>query len=130
MGPAPSSVTVAVRQVLSIPRRRGGFPLLPVRIGLAFHDAKLLSENLMANEDWEQAGNAYAVQHDRDFGIIHTFDNWMAGVLCRTGPEADTRQERILPMWHQEPSRNPWTIVNGPSEPLDETARKRFLCED
>ena len=99
-------------------------------LGLAIHDAKLLSENLMADEDWEKAGNAYAVQHDRDFGIIHTYENWMAEVLCQTGPEADARRERILPMWHQDHSRNPWTILNGPSEPLDETARKRFFCED
>ena len=99
-------------------------------LGLAIHDAKLLSENLMANEDWEKAGNAYAVQHDRDFGIVHTFENWMAEVLCKTGPEADARRERILPMWYQDPSRNPWTILNGPNEPLDETVRKRFFCED
>ncbi len=99
-------------------------------LGLAIHDAKLLTENLMANEDWEDAGKSYAAQHDRDFGIIHTFENWMSEVLCQTGPEADARRERILPMWHQDPSRNPWTIVNGPSEPLDETVRKRFFCED
>lgn len=76
-------------------------------LGLAIHDAKLLSENLMANEDWEKAGNAYAVQHDRDTGIVHTFENWMSEVLCKTGPEADARRERILPMWHQDHSRNP-----------------------
>ena len=99
-------------------------------LGLAIHDAKLLSENLMANEDWEEAGNAYAVQHDRDFGLIHTFENWMSEVLCKTGTEADSRRERILPMWHHDPSRNPMTIVNGPSEPLDETVRKRFFCEE
>ncbi len=58
---------------------------------MAIHDAKLLSENLIANEDWEKAGNAYAVQHDRDFGIIHTFENWMSEVLCQTGPDADKR---------------------------------------
>ena len=99
-------------------------------LGLAIHDAKLLAENLMANEDWEKAGDAYAIQHDLDFGIIHTFENWMAEVLCKTGLEADTRRAKILPMWHQDPSRNPLTIVNGPSEPLDETVRKRFFCED
>ena len=99
-------------------------------LGLAIHDSKLLSENLMVTEDWEKAGNAYAVQHDRDFGIIHTFENWMSEVLCQTGPEADARRERILPMWHQDRSRNPLTIVNGPGEALDETVRKRFFCED
>ena len=52
-------------------------------LGLAIHDAKLLSENLMANKDWDKAGNAYAVQHDRDFGLMHTFENWMAEVLCK-----------------------------------------------
>ena len=76
-------------------------------LGLAIHDAKLLSENLMVNEDWEKTGNAYVAQHDRDFGIIHTFENWMSEVLCQTGPEADARRERILPMWHQDPGRNP-----------------------
>ena len=99
-------------------------------LGLAIHDAKLLSEYLMANENWEEAGNAYAAQHDRDFGIIHTFENWMSEVLCQTGPEADSRRERILPMWDQDPGRNPLSIMNGPSEPLDETVRKRFFCED
>ena len=33
-------------------------------------------------------------------------------------------------MWHQDHSRNPLTIVNGPSQPLDETVRKRSFCED
>ena len=99
-------------------------------LGLAIHDAKLLSGNLVANENWEEAGNAYAAQHDRDFGIIHNFENWMAEVLCQTGPEADTRREKILPMWSQDPSRNPLTIFNGPIGPLDESVRKRFFCED
>ncbi len=99
-------------------------------LGLAIHDAKLLSENLMANEDWDTAGNAYAVAHDQDFDRIHTFENWMADVLCRTGAEADARRERILPMWHQDRSRNPLTIINGPIKPLDETVRRRFFCED
>ena len=99
-------------------------------LALAIHDAKLLSENLMTDEDWDKAGNAYAVQHDRDFGIRHTFENWMSEVLCDTGPDADKRRERILPMWHQGRSRNPMTIVNGPSKQLDETVRKRFFCED
>ena len=99
-------------------------------LGLAIHDAKLLSENLMANENWEEAGNAYAAQHDLDFGIIHTFENWMNQVLLQTGPEADARRERILPMWDQDPSRNPEPIFNGPNEQLDEKVRKRFFCED
>ena len=99
-------------------------------LGLAIHDAKLLSENLTTNENWEEAGNAYAARHDRDFGIIHTFENWMTQVLLQTGPEADARRERILPMWAEDPSRNPEPIFNGPDEPLDEKVRKRFFCED
>ena len=99
-------------------------------LGLAIHDAKLLSECMIANENWEEAGNAFARQHDRDFGIIHGFENWMTEVLLQTGPEADARRERILPMWGEDPSRNPEPIFNGPNEPLDEKVRKRFFCED
>ncbi len=99
-------------------------------LGLAIHDAKLLSQNLITNENWEEAGNAYAVQHDRDFGIIHTFENWMSQVLIKTGSEADARREKILPMWGEDPSRNPEAILNGPGTLLDEAVRKRFFCED
>ena len=99
-------------------------------LGLAIHDAKLLSENLIGNENWEEAGNAYAARHDRDFGIIHTFENWMTEVFFKTGPEADIRRERILPLWGEDPSRNTEPIFNGPYAPLDETVRKRFFCDD
>ena len=99
-------------------------------LGLAIHDAKLLSENLTANENWEEAGHAYAARHDRDFGIIHTFENWMTQVLLQTGPDADARRERILPLWGEDPSRNPEPIFNGPDEPLDDKVRKRFFCQD
>ena len=88
------------------------------------------NESLCNNENWEEAGNAFARQHDRDFGIIHGFENWMTEVLLQTGPEADARRERILPMWGEDPSRNPEPIFNGPNEPLDEKVRKRFFCED
>ena len=99
-------------------------------LGLGIHDAKLLSQNLIANQNWEEASNAYAAQHDRDFGIIHTFGNWMSEVLFKTGPEADSRRGKILPMWGQDPSRNTEPIMNGPNDLLDETTRMRFFCED
>ena len=54
----------------------------------------------------------------------------MTEVLLQTGPEADARRERILPMWGEDPGRNPEPIFNGPNEPLDEKVRRRFFCED
>ena len=99
-------------------------------LGLAIHDARLLSENLITDEDWDKAGDAFAVQHDRDCGAVHILENWMSKVLCETAPDADKRRERILPMWHRDRSRNPMSIVNQPSKQLDETVRTEFFCED
>jgi menaquinone-9 beta-reductase len=40
---------------------------------LSVMDARVLRDHLLANDDWDLAGHAYANEHDHYFGAVHTF---------------------------------------------------------
>lgn len=54
----------------------------------------------------------------------------MTQILIEPGPEAEARREKILPLWSQEPERQPAIGVLGPSVDVSEEARRRAFCED
>lgn len=81
-------------------------------------------------EDWNAAGHAYAVEHDRYYGIIHTVDNWLTELYLALGPEAEARRARALPLITQDVTRVPDHIISGPDLPLHETVRRRFFGEE
>jgi len=51
-------------------------------------------------------------------------------LYLETGPDADARRQRALPLVAQNPTRQPDTIFSGPDVPLDEEVRRRFFAED
>jgi hypothetical protein len=69
----------------------------------------------------------HAAEHDRYFAWIHTFTNWVYKLFYETGPDADARRTRALPLLAEDLSRMPDAIFSGPELTLDETARKRFF---
>jgi menaquinone-9 beta-reductase len=98
--------------------------------GLTARDARVLRDQLLANDDWNVAGHTYAAEHDRYFAEVHKFTSWVYKLLYETGPEADARRTRALPLLAEDVSRMPDAIFTGPEVPLDETARKRFFGEE
>jgi 2-polyprenyl-6-methoxyphenol hydroxylase-like FAD-dependent oxidoreductase len=98
--------------------------------GLTARDARVLRDQLLANDDWDVAGHTYAAEHDRYFAEVHKFTSWVYKLLYETGPEADARRTRALPLLAEDMSRMPDAIFTGPEVPLDETARKRFFGEE
>jgi len=48
-------------------------------------------------------------------------------LFYETGPEADARRTRALPLLAEDLRRMPDAIFSGPEVTLDETARKRFF---
>ena len=36
----------------------------------------MLRDHLLAGEDWESAGHAYAAEHDRYYGALHRITGW------------------------------------------------------
>jgi 2-polyprenyl-6-methoxyphenol hydroxylase-like FAD-dependent oxidoreductase len=97
---------------------------------LALRDARVLSENLLAGNDWTAAAHAYAAEHDRYYGATHLYCGWFGKLFIESGPEADARRARALPLLVQDPTRSPDVLFSGPDFPLDETARRRFFGEE
>ena len=99
-------------------------------LSLAFRDARVLSDELLARTDWEAAANRYAQRHDADYGVVRKVSGWFYDVFQRLGPEADARRARALPLIAQDPSRVPDVLISGPEFPLDATSHARFFGED
>jgi menaquinone-9 beta-reductase len=99
-------------------------------LSLTMRDARVLRDHLTRSDDWNAAGHAYAVEHDGYAGRMHTFHQWMTAMYLATGPDADARRGRAMPLIGQDPSRQPDALFVGPDLPLDEGVRKRFFGED
>ena len=99
-------------------------------LSLAFRDARVLSDELLAGTDWDGAANRYAQRHDTDYGIVKKVSGWFYDLFQRLGPEADARRARVLPLIAREPTRVPDVLFSGPEFPLDENSRARFFGED
>ena len=99
-------------------------------LSLAFRDARVLSDELLAGTDWDAAANRYAQRHDADYGIVKKVSGWFHDVFQRLGPEADARRARALPLIAQDPTRVPDVLFSGPEFPLDATSHARFFAED
>jgi 2-polyprenyl-6-methoxyphenol hydroxylase-like FAD-dependent oxidoreductase len=99
-------------------------------LSLAFRDARVLSDELLAGTDWDAAANRYAQRHDADYGVVRKVSGWFYDVFQRPGQEADARRARALPLIAQDPTRVPDVLFSGPDFPLDATSRARFFGED
>jgi len=99
-------------------------------LSLAFRDARVLSDELLAGTDWDAAANRYAQRHDADYSVVKKVSGWFYDVFQRLGPEADARRARVLPLIAQDPTRVPDVLFSGPEFPLDATSHARFFCED
>ena len=99
-------------------------------LALALRDARVLSDELLANHDWAAAGDRYAASHDWHYGIIRRVSGWFYDVFQRLGLEAEARRARALPLIAQDPTRPPDMLFSGPDVPLAANSRARFFGED
>ena len=99
-------------------------------LSMAFRDARVLMEQLLAHDDWDEAGQAYAAARQQYFRVVHAMENWQTQLLMDTGPEADAIRDRAMQSWREDRTRNPDTFLSGPGEPLGESDRRRFFGED
>jgi 2-polyprenyl-6-methoxyphenol hydroxylase-like FAD-dependent oxidoreductase len=99
-------------------------------LSLTLRDARVLRDHLLATNDWETAGHAYAKEHDRYTDAVHTSNLWHTEFFLATGPQADARRARALPLIEQDHSRQLDTLFSGPEVPVNEAVRKGFFAED
>jgi menaquinone-9 beta-reductase len=98
-------------------------------LSLTFRDVRVPRDALLANQDWNLAGDAYAREHDRYYAVIHTCEDWFASFFSERGEAADARRSRALPLIMQDPTRVPDHMFSGPELPIDDTVRQRFFGE-
>ena len=99
-------------------------------LSLGLRDARVLSEALAAETDWEAAADRYAETHDRYFGTVVETERWSEELLLKPGPEADATRARVFPAWGKDHSRNPDAAFSGPDFVADEEARRRYFALD
>jgi 2-polyprenyl-6-methoxyphenol hydroxylase-like FAD-dependent oxidoreductase len=99
-------------------------------LSLTTRDVLVLQDRLRSDDDWDAAGHAYAEEHDRHYGVVHTVDNWLSEFLMGTGPEAVARRERALPLIAEDGTRMPDLFALGPETPATEGVRRRFYGEE
>jgi len=99
-------------------------------LSLTVRDARVLRDQLVADNDWDAAGHAYAAAHDRHYAAIHTCDNWFSELFLAIGLEADARRAKALPLIAQDATRVPDHAFSGPDLPQDEAMKRRFFGEE
>jgi 2-polyprenyl-6-methoxyphenol hydroxylase-like FAD-dependent oxidoreductase len=99
-------------------------------MSLTLRDVRVLRDHLLHHEDWDVAGHAYAEDHDRHYGVVHTVTRWLTQLFLETGPEAEARRARALPLIAQDATRIPDVLASGPEVPVNETVRRRFFGEE
>jgi 2-polyprenyl-6-methoxyphenol hydroxylase-like FAD-dependent oxidoreductase len=99
-------------------------------LSLTLRDSRVLRDHLLRNDDWNAAGDAYADEHDGYAGRMHNFHKWMTAMYLATGPTADARRAKAMPLIAQDASRQPDALFVGPDLPMDEAAKRRFFGED
>jgi 2-polyprenyl-6-methoxyphenol hydroxylase-like FAD-dependent oxidoreductase len=98
-------------------------------LSLTLRDARVLSDNLLATDNWEHAGHEYAAERDSYFKTTITVEQWVFDLLLARGAEADRRRERALPLLASEPDRFPDHAISGPDLPAGEQVRQRLFGE-
>lgn len=98
-------------------------------LALTLRGARLLRDRLLAADDWAAAGRAYAAEQHTAFAAVRRLETWYRNLFLDTGPAADARRARALPLIAADASRIPDLFGMGPDAPSDEAARQRFFGE-
>jgi tRNA A-37 threonylcarbamoyl transferase component Bud32 len=93
-------------------------------------DVRVLRDHLLATDDWDAAGHAYAAEHDGYYATMRKVEDWFRSLFLEQGPDADSRRARALPLIAEDQTRVPDHFFSGPDLPADETVRRSFFGED
>ena len=105
-------------------------PVWGCGMSLTLRDVRVLRDALLATEDWEAAGRAYAEEHDRYYQRLHTLEDWMSTLFFTNTPEGDARRARVFAKALAEPDRLIDIVGRGPDQATDEATRQRVFAED
>lgn len=99
-------------------------------LSLTLRDVRVLRDKLLADDDWGRAASAYAAEQDKYFAALRRVTRWRADLMYEVGPEAEARRAKAFPLFKEDRTRVPDYLALGPDSPSDETARRRYFCEE
>jgi 2-polyprenyl-6-methoxyphenol hydroxylase-like FAD-dependent oxidoreductase len=105
-------------------------PTWGMGVALLLRDAHVLSDELLATDDWHQAAACYASRRDGYFEAICRVEDWQTELLLTPGREQDARRRHTARQWSDDPSRVPDLLGLGSDVDRSEAARRRFFGED
>jgi 2-polyprenyl-6-methoxyphenol hydroxylase-like FAD-dependent oxidoreductase len=100
---------------------------------LLFHDARALSELLLAERDWTKATAAYAERRHAYFAAVHAYDLWSNMLATEQGADADRRREGHERAKEHDPTLGGFAHIEarGPDGLIaDDAARRHYFGED
>jgi 2-polyprenyl-6-methoxyphenol hydroxylase-like FAD-dependent oxidoreductase len=99
-------------------------------LSVALRDARLLRVALLANDDWNAAGNAYATASNGCYDHIRRLEDWQTLIMMDQSAEANEARMKVLPRLAVDPTILPDTHFCGPElAPADEAARSKLFGE-
>jgi 2-polyprenyl-6-methoxyphenol hydroxylase-like FAD-dependent oxidoreductase len=96
----------------------------------ALRDVCILRDQLLATDDWAQAAETYAREHDRIYAVMHRIERWHTELFFTIGPEADARRSYVFQHRQEEPNRTIDMHGIGPDAPNDQITRSEFFAQD
>jgi 2-polyprenyl-6-methoxyphenol hydroxylase-like FAD-dependent oxidoreductase len=99
-------------------------------LSITMRDVRLLSQNLLAGDDWELACNRYAEARTDYFKRLIRVHEWIFDLFLGDGPAADKQRERALPLLAAQPDRMPDHNFSGPEMNCDANVRRRLFGEN
>jgi hypothetical protein len=99
---------------------------------LLFHDARTLSELLLAGRDWETATAEFTARRCAYFAAVLAYDRW-ENLLAEEGEDADRLRESHERAKEVDPTLGGFSLIEarGPDGLVaDEAARRHYFGED
>lgn len=96
----------------------------------ALRSVRVLSDVLLHNQDWDQAGDEYAREFDRYFQNLHKVSGWLRTLFQDPSADASALRAKAMPKIAENVMRVPDHLFSGPDLPADETVRARFFGDD
>jgi 2-polyprenyl-6-methoxyphenol hydroxylase-like FAD-dependent oxidoreductase len=82
------------------------------------------------SDDWNEAANSYAAEHDRHYEVIHQATECFGRLFYEPGPSAEALRARALPLIARDSTRMLDHITSGPDLPINEQLIRRFFGEE
>jgi 2-polyprenyl-6-methoxyphenol hydroxylase-like FAD-dependent oxidoreductase len=98
-------------------------------MGTVLRDARVLRDALLATADPDEAGHAFARQHDVYFQNTHKVCGWLRTLFQDPSQDAQALRLRAMPRIAEDLTRVPDHLFSGPDLSADERVRARLFGE-